>query len=233
MGETRHALIVGGARGIGRGIATRLLDDGWRVTIAGRSSRAEDLEARGAAWLQADVSDPGEAADLIESAKPVDALVMCAGPYHRVPLLKETPEGWRGMFTNNLDPVFFCAQAALPGMKERGWGRILTFSMANAEKLQANPFVTAHYIAKVGVLVLTRTLAKAGGAAGVTANTISPGFVDSGSATPAELESMIKHIPAKRIGTVDEAVAVAAFLLSDDASYVNGANIVVSGGWGV
>ncbi len=233
MGETRHALIVGGARGIGHGIAARLLDDGWRVTVAGRSSRAEDLEARGAAWLQADVSDPDQARALIEQAEPVDALVMCAGPYHRVPLLQESADGWRGMFTNNLDPVFFCAQAALPGMKERGFGRILTFSMANADKLQANPFVTAHYIAKIGVLVLTRTLARAAGRWGVTANTISPGFVDSGSATPAELESMVKHIPAKRIGTVDEAVSVAAFLLSDDASYVNGANVVVSGGWGV
>jgi len=230
---TRHALIVGGARGIGHGIAARCLDEGWRVTVAGRSSRAEDLEARGAAWVSADVSDPDAAAALIDEAGVIDALVIASGPYHRVPLLKETPEGWRSMFSNNLDPVFFLAQAALPGMKERGFGRILTFSMANADKLQANPFVAAHYIAKVGVLVLTRTLAKAGGQWGVTANTISPGFVDSGSATPAELESMIKHIPAKRIGTVDEAVAAAAFLLSDEASYVNGANIVVSGGWGV
>lgn len=229
----RHALIIGGARGIGYGIAARCLTDGWEVTVAGRRSRAEDLERRGAKWLPADVSDPVAAAKLIEDAGPIDALVICSGPYHRVPLLQETAEGWRSMFTNNLDPVFFLAQAALPGMKERGYGRIVTFSMANADKLQANPFVAAHYIAKVGVLALTRTLAKAGGRWGITANTISPGFVDSGSATPAELESMIKHIPAKRIGTVDEAVAAAAFLLSEEASYVNGANIVVSGGWGV
>ncbi len=228
----RHALVVGGARGIGRGIAAALLDDGVRVTIAGRSSRAEDLEARGAAFRAVDVSDPEACRALIDATSP-DILAVCAGPYHRVPLLKETAEGWRGMFAGNLDPVFFLSQAALPGMKERGWGRILTFSMANAEKLQANPMVTGHYIAKVGVLVLTRTLAKAGGRWGVTANCISPGFIDSGSATPAELESMIKHIPARRIGTVDEAVAAARFLLSDEAAYVNGANIVVSGGWGL
>jgi 3-oxoacyl-[acyl-carrier protein] reductase len=228
----RHALVVGGARGIGRGIAAALLDDGIRVTIAGRRSRAEELEARGAEFRAVDVSDPEAARALIEATQP-DILVICAGPYHRVPFLKETPEGWRSMFAGNLDSVFFLAQAALPAMKERGWGRILTFSMANAEKLQANPMVTSHYIAKVGVLVLTRTLAKAAGRHGVTANCISPGFIDSGSATPAELESMIKHIPARRIGTVDETVAVARFLISDAAGYVNGANIVVSGGWGV
>ena len=228
----RHALVVGGARGIGRGIASALLEDGARVTIAGRSSRARELEERGARFEAVDVSDPAACAALIDATRP-DILAICAGPYHRVPLLQETAEGWRGMFVGNLDPVFFLAQAALPHMKDRGWGRILTFSMANAEKLQANPMVTSHYIAKIGVLVLTRTLAKAGGRWGVTANCISPGFIDSGSATPAELESMIKHIPAKRIGTVDEAVSAAKFLLSDEASYVNGANIVVSGGWGV
>ncbi len=230
---SRHALIVGGARGIGRGIASSLLEAGWRVTLAGRSSRAEDLEDRGAGWEAADVSDPEQARALIERCEPIDALVICAGPYHRIPLLQETAEGWRSMFTNNLDPVFLLAQAVLPGMKERGWGRIVTFSMANAEKLQANPFVTAHYIAKIGVLVLTRTLARSAGRHGVTANCISPGFIDSGSATPAELEPMLKQIPARRIGTVDEAVSVARFLLSDEASYVNGANVVVSGGWGV
>jgi 3-oxoacyl-[acyl-carrier protein] reductase len=228
----RTALVVGGARGIGRGIAADLLDQGHDLVIAGRRSRAEELEARGARFEAADVTDPDVCRRLIESVSP-DILAICSGPYHRTPLLQETPEAWRAMFAGNLDPVFFLAQAALPGMKERGWGRILTFSMANAEKLQANPMVTSHYIAKVGVLVLTRTLAKAAGRWGVTANCISPGFVDSGSATPAELETMLKHIPARRIGTVDDAVAAARFLLSEEASYINGANIVVSGGWGV
>ena len=229
----QHALVVGGARGIGRSLAAMLLEDGWKVTVAGRRSRAPELEERGALWRQADCSDPEQARALVQACQPVDALVVCAGPYHRRPLLKETVEGWKGMFENNLDPVFFLSQAALPGMKERGWGRILTFSMANAHKLQANPMVTAHYIAKVGVLVLTRTLARAGAAAGVTANCISPGFVDSGSAPPEELEGMKKSIPARRIGTTDDVVAAARFLLSEEAGYVNGANLHISGAWGV
>ena len=137
------------------------------------------------------------------------------------------------MFANNLDPVFFLAQAALPGMKARGWGRIVTFSMANADKLQANPMVTAHYIAKVGVLALTRTLAKAGARCGVTSNCVSPGFLDSGSAPAEELDAMRDKIPARRIGTLDDAVHAVRYLLSDEASYVNGANLHVSGAWGI
>jgi 3-oxoacyl-[acyl-carrier protein] reductase len=93
--------------------------------------------------------------------------------------------------------------------------------------------VAAHYIAKIGVVVLTKSLAKVLAGDGITVNAISPGFIDSGSATPAELESMLPKIPAGRLGTVDDAVAAARFLLSDEAGYVNGANIVLSGGWGL
>ncbi|MFN3201129.1 MAG: SDR family NAD(P)-dependent oxidoreductase [Bradymonadia bacterium] len=233
MNTTRHALIVGGARGIGRGLASSLLDDGWHVTIAGRSTRAEDLEARGAKWLQADVSDATAAQKLVAEAGPFDSLVIAAGTYHRVPLLKETPEGWRSMFADNLDPVLFLAQAAIPQMAEQGFGRILTFSIANAERLQSNPFIAGHYIAKIGVLVLTRSLAKVAGPQGITVNAISPGFVDSGTIPVDDMAHMIKHIPARRLGTVDETVAAARFLLSEEAGYVSGTNVVVSGGWGL
>jgi 3-oxoacyl-[acyl-carrier protein] reductase len=231
---SRHALLIGGARGIGHGIAIALLDDGWRITVADIAPEVPvDLVARGAAFEQADCSDPDIARALVEGAGPIDALLITAGPYRRVPLLKETPEGWRSMFAGNLDTVFFTTQAALPGMKARGWGRIVAFSMANAERLQANPFVTGHYIAKIGVLALIRTLAKAGARAGVTANCISPGFIESGSRTPSDNEKMLQHVPAGRLGTVEDAVAAARYLLSDDASYVNGTNLVVSGAYGV
>ena len=137
------------------------------------------------------------------------------------------------MFTNNLDPVFYLSQAVAPGMRERGWGRIVSFSMANADQLIAQPQVTAHYIAKAGVLVLTRTLARTLAPHGITVNAISPGFIDSGSAPAEELESMAKRIPAGYIGSTDDAVATVRFLLSDGARYVNGTNIHLSGAWGI
>ncbi len=229
----RHALLVGGTRGIGRALAADLLAADWKISLASRETRAEELEAAGAHWVACDASDPQACTELLTSIPPVDALVVCAGPYHRVPFFQETATGWRDMFANNLDPVFFLGQAVLPDMRKRGWGRILTFSMSNAAKLQANPRVAAHYIAKAGVLALTRTLARVGASRGVTANCISPGFVDSGSAPAEDLAEMLPKIPAGRVGTMDEVVALARFLLSDEAAYVNGADVPVSGAWGL
>ena len=105
--------------------------------------------------------------------------------------------------------------------------------MTNADHLLAQPQITAHYIAKAGILVLTRTLAKLLGPDGITVNAISPGFIDSGSAPAAELERMLKQIPAGRIGALPDVVAAIRYLLSDEAAYVNGANLQISGGWGV
>src|SRR5438552_13413560 len=137
------------------------------------------------------------------------------------------------MFAHNLHAVFYMSKAVTPGMKARKSGRIISFSMANADQMVAQPEVTAHYIAKAGVLILTRTLAKQLAPHGITANTISPGFINSGSAPTEELAGMAKRIPAGYVGEVKDTVAAARFLLSDEARYVNGTNIHVSGGWGI
>jgi 3-oxoacyl-[acyl-carrier protein] reductase len=150
-----------------------------------------------------------------------------------VGVLDETIEGWREMFTNNLDPVFYLSKAVIPGMIERKWGRIVSFSMATADQLTAQPGITAHYIAKAGVLVLTRTLARTVAQHGITVNAISPGFIDSGGTPKDELDQMAKRIPAGYIGELSDAVNVVRFLLSDEARYVNGANIHLSGAWGL
>ena len=137
------------------------------------------------------------------------------------------------MFTNNLHPIFYLAQAGAPGMKARKDGRIISFSMANADKMEAQPMVTAHYIAKAGILILTRTLAKLLAPHGITVNAISPGFIDSGSAPPEEVEGLAKKVPAGSIGDVKDTVSAVKYLLSDEARYVTGTNIHVSGGWGL
>ncbi len=241
----RVALISGGARGIGRAVALDLAARGWWVAICYRTSAEEArtvvdaVKARGAGGLalQCDVSDPKAAVEWVEHVNKewgrVDALISGAGPYHRVSLLEETNEGWHSMFDNNLHPVFYLSKAVIPIMKERKWGRIICFSMANAEQLIAQPQLTAHYITKVGLLVLARSLARLVAPHGITVNAISPGFIDSGSAPKEELEAAAKRIPAGYVGSVEDAVAAVRFLLSDEARYINGANIQISGAWGL
>src|SRR3989475_5909050 len=241
---TKVALITGGARGIGRCVALDLAARGWSVAICYRTSAKEANEVidavkaqgvRGAA-LQCDVSDPKAAVEWVEHVNKewgrVDALINGAGPYHRVSLLEETNEGWHSMFDNNLHSVFYLSKAVIPIMRERKWGRIVCFSMANAEQLIAQPQLTAHYITKVGLLALTRSYARLIAPDGITMNCVSPGFIDSGSAPKEELERTVKLIPAGYVGSVDDAAAAVRFLLSDEARYVNGANIQLSGAWG-
>lgn len=239
------ALITGGAKGIGRGIALDLAAQKWNVAFCYRTSEAEAqktsaaITARGgqALAVRCDVSDPVAAKHLVAQVEKqwgqIDVLINGAGPYHRINLFEETIEGWREMFDGNLHPIFYLAQAVAQGMKTRKFGRIINFSMANADQMIAQPDVTAHYIAKAGVLILTRTLAKLLAPHGITVNAISPGFIDSGSAPPEELAGMTKRIPAGYVGTVDDTVAAVRYLLSNEARYVNGANIQISGGWGI
>jgi 3-oxoacyl-[acyl-carrier protein] reductase len=245
MMADRVALITGGAKGIGRNIALDLAGKQWKVAFCYRRSVAEaeataaEISRRGGQPLtvQCDVSDPAAAQQLVKQVEEkwgrIDALINGAGPYHRVNLFEETVAGWNEMFAGNLHPIFYLAQAVAPGMKARKSGRIINFSMANADQMVAQPDVTAHYIAKAGVLILTRTLAKLLAPHGITVNAISPGFIDSGSAPPKELAGMTKRIPAGYVGTVDDTLAAARYLLSDDARYVNGANIQLSGAWGI
>ncbi len=239
------ALITGGAKGIGRGIALDLAARQWKIAICYRTSdteaqnTAQDIRARGgqALTLRCDVSDPMAAKNMVTQIENewggIDVLINGAGPYHRVNLFDETVAGWNEMFDSNLHPIFYLAQAVTPGMKARKVGHIINFSMANADQMEAQADVTAHYIAKAGVLILTRTLAKLLAPYGITVNAISPGFIDSGSAPAQELAAMTKRIPAGYIGAVDDTVAAVRFLLSEEARYVNGANIQISGAWGI
>ncbi|MDH4237269.1 MAG: SDR family oxidoreductase [Nitrospira sp.] len=239
------ALITGGAKGIGRGIALDLAAQQWNIAFCYRTSEAEAqstaqaITERGGTALpiRCDVSDPEAATQLAARVEAkwgrIDALINGAGPYHRINLFEESVDGWNAMFDGNLHPIFYLAQAVSPGMKARTSGRIINFSMANADQMVAQPDVTAHYIAKAGVLILTRTLAKLLAPHGITVNAVSPGFIDSGSAPPGELAGMTKRIPAGYIGTVDDTVAAVRYLLSDEARYVNGANIQISGAWGI
>jgi 3-oxoacyl-[acyl-carrier protein] reductase len=241
----KTALIAGGAKGIGREVGLRLAERGWAVALCYHKSRAEAeatalaIEEKGgrALAVHADVSTPEVCAALVRQVLDwqgrIDALIHCAGPYHRVDVLEETPAGWREMFANNLDSFFYLARLVAPVMVKQQGGRIVAFSMANADRLVAQTQLTAHYLAKVGVLGLVRSLAKALAKHTITVNAVSPGFIDSGSLDAAELAGLVKIIPAGRIGSIGDAVHAVLYLLSDEAAYVTGTSLHVSGGWGI
>ena len=112
----------------------------------------------GALLVRTDVSVPEKAEALVRQVEDeygrIDALINCVGSYRRIHLMQESVEGWHSMFDNNLHPVFYLTRAAAPGMIQRKRGRIVNFSMVNADQLVGQPYITAHYIAKIGVLVL-------------------------------------------------------------------------------
>jgi 3-oxoacyl-[acyl-carrier protein] reductase len=241
----RVALVTGATRGIARGIALDLARRGWAVAVSFRTSaRAAEgtrraIEAVGARALalQADPGDAAEAKALVARVEAawgrLDAVVHGAGPYHDGPLLEETPERWRETFRQNLDPLLFLAQAAAPGMQARRWGRILGLGLATADRLGAQPNVTAYYLSKVSLLGLVRSLAKVLAPHGITVNAVSPGVLETEGYPRPDLETLLQRIPAGHLGQVDDVVAAARFLLSEEAGYVTGANIHVSGAWGL
>lgn len=243
--EPRVALIAGGVRGIGKSLSLALAGRGWRIAACYRNNRQAaaalksefSVAGMSALLLQTDVSRPEDAAALIRQVESeygrIDALIHCIGAYHRIPLMEESIEGWHEMFDHNLHPVFYLSRLAAAGMMQRRWGRIISFSMVNADQQIGQPFVTAHYIAKMGVLALTRSLAKTLAPFGITANTISPGFIETGSVPRDVITQSVKSIPAGYIGSPDDAVGAVCYLLSDEARYVNGTNIHLSGGWGI
>lgn len=228
----RVALVTGGGRGLGSAVARALSSDGWTVAIGYHTSekgaQALAAEAGLALAIQADLRDPAQAAALAARAEAelgrVDALVNAAGGFHRGPLLEETPERWRDAFASNLDPVLFLARAVAPGMKARQFGRIVTFGMAGIEHLPPLQEVTAHGIAKAGVVMLTKALARNLAPDGITVNCVCPGFV-------GEVPGVA--IPAGRPAAPDDVVAAVRYFLSDGAGYVTGAILPVSGGWGL
>ncbi|MCB9558252.1 MAG: SDR family oxidoreductase [Deltaproteobacteria bacterium] len=238
----KTVLITGATGKLAAAIIPMLAEQGWNLALCGR--RAEPLERsraelRGesvAACFVADLADNSATEELVDAVLSrfgrIDALIHAAGSYRREPLLEQAIADWHGQFADNLHSLYYLARAVAPTMKAAGWGRIVSFGLVNAERLAAQPMITAHSIAKTGVLILTRTLAQQLGPFGITANVISPGYLEH--ATQAgEAAQLLKRIPSGRLGRGDDICGVLALLLSERADYINGANVTISGGWGL
>jgi 3-oxoacyl-[acyl-carrier protein] reductase len=231
------ALVTGSARGIGRAILLGLAQDGYDVIVHYRRSRDEAERvaelARGtgvrAHTLQADVTDPEQAAGLVEDAHRLAGglrvLVNNVGNYHHGPLDELTVDTWHEMFDSNLHATFYTCRRAVPLLRAGGGGRILNLGYAGAEHLLARPGIAPYTIAKTGVILYSKALAKAEANSGITVNVISPGVMENSVAQPR------REIPIGRSGSLAELVPVARFLVSEEADYITGTTIEVAGGW--
>lgn len=240
----RTALVTGAGRNIGRACALELAAAGYNVVINGSSDRAAcESVAREAAGkgidaivVMGDVGEAGEcrriAGEAIARFAAVDVLVNNAALRPAKPFLEMSEADWRRVISVDLDAAVWLAQACLPGMIDKGWGRIVNFTGMNAIHGYGGRAPVS--VAKHGAWGLTKSLAKEFGARGITTNAISPGPIaadveDDGASTQHRRETMAK-VPIGRMGTPVEIAAVLRLLVSDGGAYINGQMIQVNGG---
>ncbi len=240
--DGKVALVTGSSRGLGRAIARVLAREGADVAInyardaAAAASAVDELHALGRrAWAhQASVSDKpavrAMVAAIIEQAGGIDILVNNAGHGQVVPLALMEEADWDNMMSTHLKGAFLCTQAVLRGMVKRRAGRIINVSSLAGVKMMEAP---VHYAtAKAGLKGFTESLAKEIGRYGITVNAVAPGILDEGvsdNLPEARKDEYLRHCAMRRVGTLEEAAEVVAFIASDRASYMNGATVIIDG----
>ena len=240
----RTAIVTGAgsARGIGRGICRRLAADGWRVAaldldLEGAEETAA-LAGPGALGLRCDVTDPeavDDAAGRVEAEMPpVGALVNNAGITAPTPFLEIEPGEWDRIFDVNVRGTYLVTRRVLPGLVERGFGRVVNMSSVSAQR-GGGVFGASHYsAAKAAVGGLTRALAREVGPHGVTVNALAPGLIatdiTAGKLSAEAEAAVLAGVPVGRRGTVEEVAALVAYVCSEDAGYVTGATLDLNGG---
>lgn len=247
----RLALVTGGGTGIGREFAQTLAVAGARVVICGRrpaplEQAAAEISALGRGEVSAVAADVASEADvqrLAAAVGPVDILVNNAG-YGRIgPWTEVTPEGWREVMAVNVDAPFRLSQLLVPGMIERGWGRVVNVASVYG-MVVGNPYMytqfdwdsPAYVTSKHALVGLSKYLAVRTGGTGVTVNAISPGMFPLTEANrdrspPESLRRLSEFTPEGRTGDIRELASALLFLVSPDSTFITGQNIVVDGGW--
>jgi 3-hydroxybutyrate dehydrogenase len=257
MLKGKTALVTGSTSGIGLAYARALAAEGANVTINGFGDAAAIEKERAgiekdfgvkATYSPADMTKPAEIADMVRATEKtfgsLDVLVNNAGIQYVAPIEEFPIEKWDQILAINLSSAFHTIRAAVPGMKQRKWGRII--NTASAHSLVASPFKAAYVSAKHGLAGLTKTVALEVATFGITANCISPGYVwtplvekqipDTMKARGMTEEQVKRDVllaaqPTKEFVTVEEVAALAIYLCSDAAKAITGANLSIDGGW--
>jgi 3-oxoacyl-[acyl-carrier protein] reductase len=228
----RVALVTGGASGLGAATAERLLAEGAKVA----SLDLEPTPPDGVLSLTGDVSSSADVQDAVAAAEaelgPLDVLVCSAGvPGISQRTVDVDDAEWRRVLAINTDGVFFCNRAVVPGMVERGYGRIV--NVASIAGKEGNPMAAAYSASKAAVIGLTKSIGKDLAQTGVLVNCIAPAVIETPiltGLTEEHLSYMVDRIPMGRMGTAAEVAALACWLASEECSFSTGATYDISGG---
>src|SRR6201996_3941735 len=255
--KSKTAVVTGSTSGIGLAYARAFAKEGANIVINGFGDAADTEKERAAIesefgvkaiYSPADMTKPDEIAAMIALAETTfgacDVLVNNAGIQFVAPIEEFPIEKWNQIIAINLSAAFFAMRAAVPGMKKRGWGRII--STASAHSLVASPFKSAYVTAKHGIAGLTKTVALETAEHGITVNCISPGYVwtplvekqipDTMKARGMTREQVMNDVllaaqPTKQFVQPEQVAALALFLCRDEAASITGANLSMDGGW--
>lgn len=241
----RNALVTGAARGIGYAIALGLGQRGAAIAVCdidrmAAQEAADRLAAEGirAVGVQADVSNEDEVAAMVNEASrtlgDLHILVNNAGICSTAPLLEVSSQEWRRVMAIDLDSVFFCSRAVLPGMMDRRSGRIINIASVAGKRGGGLLGNSCYAAAKGGVIALTKGLAREAGPFGITANAISPGLTDTEMTSilaPDARARVLAEMPLGRAGTPRDIAAAVCFLASDAGGFVTGEIMDVDGGF--
>lgn len=242
--KPRIALITGGMGGLGETVSTKMADAGYRVAVTYSPSNktadkwAADMKAKGYEFnvYPCDVTDFNSCKACVDKLAadfgPVDILVNNAGITRDMTFKKMGKADWDAVLRTNLDSVFNMTKQVCDGMVDRGWGRVINVSSVNGSK---GAFGQTNYAAaKSGMHGFTKSLALEVAKKGVTVNTISPGYIGTKMVTaiPKEIldSKILPQIPVGRLGKPDEVAGLIIYLCSEEAAFVNGANIAINGG---
>lgn len=235
--EGKVALVTGASKGLGLGVATVLAREGASVAISARSREriTAAAEAIGARPFVHDASDveaaPQLVADVESALGPVDILVLnSGGPPASADALAFTVDQWRAAYEMLLLGAIALLEAALPGMRERGWGRVL--SLSSSVVREPSPVLVLSASHRAALLAALKTIGRQVAPDGVTINTLMPGVIatDRAHSLGADSPDRVAQIPSGRVGTVEEFAAAAAFLCSQPASYITATTLLVDGG---
>jgi len=228
------ALVSGAAKNLGRAIAVDLSKQGAKVVIHYNYSKKEALQSlkeinkfTDGIIIKADLTNPKEVVSLFRNIRTklgsVDILINLVGNFIFEPISSTSFEKFKDVIESNLYASFLCCQQVLPSMKKKKWGRIINFGCVAADSITVREKTTPYYIAKTGVIMLTKVLAYEYAKYGITINSISPGILKT---------SIVKPLtPMGKYAQFEDIVNAINFLLKKESVYINGANIEVAGGW--